>query len=93
VALKAVRVFVSGTVQSVGFRAFARNKVHKLGLKGFVRNLPDGRVGVVAEGKEEELKKFLSYLRQGSSLSKVKDVEYFYSNHRGIYENFKISYY
>ena len=46
--MKALHAFVSGRVQGVGYRAFTRNKAKLLGLRGFVRNLPDGRVEVYA---------------------------------------------
>ncbi|SNR88263.1 acylphosphatase [Desulfurobacterium atlanticum] len=91
-ALKTLHAFVSGRVQGVGFRAFVKRKADMLGVKGFVRNLSDGRVEVVAEGEEEKLNKLLDFLHQGPSLSKVKSVEYSYSDYRGVYENFEISY-
>ena len=91
-ALKILHAFVSGRVQGVGFRAFVKRKADMLGLKGFVRNLPDGRVEVVAEGEEEKLSKLLTFLHEGPSLSKVKNVEYSYSDYRGVYEDFQISY-
>ncbi|OMH40115.1 acylphosphatase [Desulfurobacterium indicum] len=91
-ALKTLHAFVSGKVQGVGYRAFTRSKAKALGLKGFVRNLPDGRVEVVAEGDEEKLEKLLDYLRQGPFFADVKDVKYTYSDYRGVYEDFEITY-
>ncbi|WP_457568535.1 acylphosphatase [Desulfurobacterium sp.] len=91
-ALKTLHAFVSGRVQGVGYRAFTRSKAKALGLKGFVRNLPDGRVEVVAEGEEDKLEKLLEYLKQGPFLAEVKDVKYTYSNYRGVYEDFEIAY-
>ncbi|WP_456395511.1 acylphosphatase [Desulfurobacterium sp.] len=91
-ALKRLHAFISGKVQGVGYRAFTRSKAKLLGLKGFVRNLPDGRVEVVAEGDEEKLKKLLDYLKQGPFFADVKDVKYTYSDYRGVYEDFEITY-
>jgi len=56
---KRLHVFYSGYVQGVGFRYIARNTASGLGLTGWVRNLPDGRVELVCEGKEKKLKTFL----------------------------------
>jgi acylphosphatase len=56
---KRVRATYEGWVQGVGFRFSAERAALSLGLKGWVRNLPDGGVEVVCEGGEEELKKFL----------------------------------
>lgn len=56
---KRVQVTYSGRVQGVGFRYTARQIAHGFEVVGFVRNLPDGRVEMLVEGEEEELKKFL----------------------------------
>ena len=66
---------VSGRVQGVGYRAFARRKAEELGLSGYAENLPDGRVEVVAEGEEEDLKVFLEFLKRGPRLAEVRAVE------------------
>jgi len=70
-----VVVLVSGQVQGVGYRAFARKHALELGLAGYAENLSDGRVEVVAEGPEDALEHFLHFLRQGPRLSKVEEVE------------------
>ncbi len=89
----AVYGFVSGRVQGVGFRAYAKSKADILGITGFVRNLPDGRVEFYAEGGEENIKRFLDYLRQGPPLSAVTSLDYKFVEPRGSYENFEIVYY
>ncbi len=91
-AVKALHAFVSGRVQGVGYRAFTRDVARKLGLKGFVKNLPDGRVEVYAEGDEEKLKALLEKLYHGPFLAKVTDIEYYLTEPRGKYENFIIDY-
>ena len=91
-AVKALHAFVSGRVQGVGYRAFTRDVARKLGLKGFVKNLPDGRVEVYAEGDEEKLKELLEKLYQGPFLARVTDIEYYLTEPRGEYENFIIDY-
>ncbi len=66
---------VSGRVQGVGYRAFVRQKARELGLSGYAENLPDGRVEVVAEGEEEDLKLLLHFLKRGPRLAEVAGVE------------------
>jgi acylphosphatase len=61
-----LRVVVRGRVQGVGYRDFVYMRAHFLGLRGYVRNLPDMRsVEVVAEGERDSLEQLLDYLREG----------------------------
>ncbi len=66
---------VSGQVQGVFFRASAQATASGLGLTGWVRNLPDGRVELVACGDEAGLKKLERWLWQGPSYARVEEVE------------------
>lgn len=66
--------FVSGRVQGVFFRAAAADKARELGLDGWVRNLPDGRVEVLAAGDREALKSFTAWLHEGPPPARVDDV-------------------
>jgi acylphosphatase len=83
---------IKGKVQGVGFRHFTKTTADKLGIKGWVRNNPDGSVEVIAEGDEKILKEFLDYLKKGPSLSVVTDVKYEFLNKEGGFENFEIRY-
>lgn len=67
-------VTLSGRVQGVGFRSFARYKAITLGIKGYVRNTWDGKVEVVAEGPTDKLEEFLMALRKGPVSARVVDV-------------------
>ena len=69
------RFRVRGRVQGVGYRYFALKRAEELGLQGFVRNLPDGSVEVVAEGGDPELSQFEARLKEGPSFARVEDVE------------------
>jgi acylphosphatase len=69
------RFLVSGRVQGVGFRYFAQDCANREGLSGEVRNLPDGRVEVIAEGDDESLARFESALWRGPSHARVENVE------------------
>jgi acylphosphatase len=70
-----VHVVVSGRVQGVGFRHAARRRARELGLSGWVRNLPDGRVEAVAEGPGEQVEEFLRFLGRGPEGARVTALE------------------
>ena len=63
--IRARHFFIEGRVQGVGFRFFARGAAAREGLRGFVRNLPDGRVEAQAEGDQAGLDRFERALHQG----------------------------
>ena len=70
-----VRQFlIAGRVQGVGFRFFARETAVREGLRGFVRNLEDGRVEVQAEGDQAALERFERALHQGPPGAEILDV-------------------
>lgn len=68
-------VFISGRVQGVYFREYTRREAERLGVKGWVRNLPDGRVEAVFEGPDDVLDKIISWCHQGSPGASVTKVE------------------
>ena len=68
------RAIVSGHVQGVGFRFFAERAARRAGVRGWVRNLPDGRVETVAEGEEAAVKRYLEEIRKGPLGGRVADV-------------------
>jgi acylphosphatase len=68
-------IIVSGRVQGVGFRRFARNAAERLGVESNPINLRDGRVFVIAEGRHEALKLFIKELRKGPIFAYVEDVD------------------
>ena len=69
---KQIQVFVSGRVQGVGFRHYTQSLALKLGVFGFVRNLNDGRVEVVASGPGELVDALLEWIDAGSPGSTVE---------------------
>ncbi|HKQ98549.1 MAG TPA: acylphosphatase [Candidatus Polarisedimenticolia bacterium] len=73
--MRAMRVLVRGLVQGVGYRYFAERAARHLGLRGFVRNLADGRVEAVAAGPDEALEAFVAQLRQGPAAGRVEGLE------------------
>ncbi len=73
--MKAVHAFVSGSVQGVYFRQMTRQQGRALGLWGWVRNLPDGRVEVWVQGDEAALERFVVWLWDGPPRAEVTGVE------------------
>jgi acylphosphatase len=84
--------YVSGRVQKVGYRARVIALAEDMSLAGFVQNLPDGRVEVVAEGRKNVLERFADALNIKNTFIDVKDIEAKYSEAAGGYKRFhKIS--
>jgi acylphosphatase len=74
-SMQCKRCLVGGRVQGVFYRATAARRAQELGIRGYARNLPDGRVEVLACGEAEALGSFVSWLWIGSSACKVTSVE------------------
>ena len=71
----AARFVAHGRVQGVGYRWFVWREAERLGLRGLVRNLPDGSVEVLAEGVEDSLDRLERALSRGPSVAHVERVE------------------
>ncbi|MCC6004019.1 MAG: acylphosphatase [Thermofilum sp.] len=84
------RILVSGLVQGVFYRATMREVARSLGVTGWVRNLPDGRVEAVAEGDEDAVKKLIEWAKQGPPLARVEKVDVEWKEYRGEYKDFYI---
>ncbi len=81
--LARLRLLVHGRVQGVFFRQAAAEEARSLGLRGWVRNLPNGDVEIVAEGPRRELKILAAWANQGPRLARVIGVEEEWSDYRG----------
>ncbi len=73
--MRTVHVWVSGRVQGVFFRATTAERARELGVRGWVRNLPDGRVEALACGDETAVERFLEFVRTGPPAARVDGVE------------------
>ena len=73
--VKAVHLYVSGRVQMVGFRQTCRHIARSLDLTGWVRNLPDGRVKILAQGDENAVERLVSWAWTGPTMAEVTGVE------------------
>jgi len=85
-------IFISGRVQGVFFRSNMRNVASRYGVTGWVRNLPDGRVEAVLEGREDAVMRVLEWAREGPPLARVDDVEVFWEEYKGEFKDFRIRY-
>lgn len=70
-----IHVFVTGRVQGVWFRESTRKKATELGVAGWVRNLPDGRVEAMFTGPSEAVRAAVAFVRDGPPLANVESIE------------------
>jgi acylphosphatase len=87
-----IHVFISGRVQGVFFRAHTRSWATELGVKGWVRNLQDGRVELVAEGPRHALEELLKRVRVGPPAASVENVRVEWGRATGEFEDFEVRY-
>ena len=85
-----LHILISDRVQGVGFREFARRSAEKFGVRGYVRNLPNGDVKVVAEGNKVALDKLLAILEHGPPAGRVDRVQIDELECNGNYSGFGI---
>jgi len=83
-------VLISGKVQGVFYRVNTKRMADKLGVKGWIRNLPDGRVEAVFEGDEEAVKRLISWCWIGPPGAKVTNIEVEWEEYLGEYESFRV---
>ncbi|HHI97894.1 MAG TPA: acylphosphatase [Thermodesulfatator atlanticus] len=91
-AKKRVHVYISGKVQGVWFRAYTKEEADRLGVKGWVRNLPDGRVEAVFEGDEKAVDAMVAWCYEGSPMARVENVEVIEEPYKGEFTDFQIKY-
>ena len=90
--MRCVHVFISGRVQGVAFRHYTVKTARSLNLKGWVRNLDDGRVEAVFEGDDDLVDAMLAWCGRGPSLAHVAHVDVQEESVSAQYEDFKIRY-
>ncbi|MGM0576837.1 MAG: acylphosphatase [Myxococcota bacterium] len=78
------RVFISGRVQGVFFRDSTQQQARRRGVAGWVRNLVDGRVEAVLEGRDEAVRAILDWCRDGPPAARVEDVEVRWETPEGL---------
>lgn len=92
-AKKRLSVFWFGRVQGVGFRYTAESVALELGITGWVRNLPDGRVEALAEGTEKKLQTFLDRIAAGPMKRYIINVQLDWQAPTGEFEEFQVRFF
>lgn len=90
--LRRAHLLVHGRVQGVGFRAFVQSQAVRRALKGWVKNLPDGRVESEVEGDEALVNEFIRTVRRGPPLARVQNVDLEWINPHARDSSFEIMY-
>ena len=90
--MKSVEIIVSARVQGVGYRYFAYSKARLYQLKGYVKNLGNGKVKIIASGDESNLREFINIIRKGPDYSWVHNLEVRELTAIGEYHDFSIKY-
>lgn len=89
-SMKRAKIIAKGKVQGVGFRFFVMDNAKKLGLCGYTRNLPDGTVETVVEGKDAQLDRLIEKIKEGPIAARVSSVEVKMGEAFGDYKEFEI---
>jgi acylphosphatase len=85
-----IHIWISGVVQGVCFRYFTVRQARELGVSGWVRNTPDGRVEIVAEGEEWQLEEFAKSVKMGPLHSTVTGTEIKEEKFKDEFEGFEV---
>jgi len=85
-------IFISGRVQGVFFRSKTQEKARQLGIAGWVKNLFDGRLEAVFEGKKAPVEEMLEWAKKGPPGAKIEDLELIWEAYRAEFTNFEIRY-
>ena len=89
---KRVNILVSGIVQGVCFRYFAQQQAKHLGLTGWVRNLYNGKVEILAEGDDVNILELIKWSKHGPPHASVKNIEILWKSYQNEFSNFNIKY-
>ncbi|HEC79493.1 MAG TPA: acylphosphatase [candidate division WOR-3 bacterium] len=85
-------IIIQGLVQGVGYRFFTVEQAKRFNIRGYVKNLPDGSVEVIAEGEEKNINDFIEQLKIGPASAQVTDVEVKWEDVEFGFSDFDIRY-
>ena len=90
--MRSVEIYVSGRVQGVGYRYFVVSKANMYKIKGYTKNMYDGRVKIIACGDKLNLDLFIQELRKGPTFARVKSLEISDLTASTHYDNFRVEF-
>ena len=88
--MRRIKVIVTGQVQGVWFRSYTQEKARELGITGWVRNVSDGTVTLVAEGNDKQLIKLTKWLEIGSPNANVDTLKVNWGDSKGKLNSFEV---
>ncbi|MCM8758637.1 MAG: acylphosphatase [Candidatus Omnitrophica bacterium] len=86
-------IYVSGRVQGVGFRWYATSIAREFGVNGWVRNIPDGRVEIVAEGEPGNLQSFVDKMKSSYLGFNIHNIDIIKEKATGEFKEFRINFF
>ncbi|MCK4591864.1 acylphosphatase [Candidatus Parcubacteria bacterium] len=87
---KRIHLLISGSVQGVLYRVNSKSKAEELDLTGYVRNMSDSKVEILAEGEENNLKEFIKWCYNGPDNAVVSEVKVKWSEYEEKFDKFEI---
>ena len=90
--MKQVKLIVSGKVQGVFFRHYTRQQALKLGLRGYVRNLVNGDVEIIAQGDSPQVDRLIEWAKFGSPAAEVNNLKLEVMSNEDEFQDFAIRY-
>ena len=88
--MERIHILISGRVQGVFFRQSTKRKADELDIVGWIRNLPNGRVELVAEGDGKKLALFIDYCKKGPDYADVTNISVLKESYSGKFSSFNI---
>ncbi|MBX7066994.1 MAG: acylphosphatase [Parachlamydiales bacterium] len=88
--MQEIHIFVSGVVQGVGFRAAVKRHALLHNIKGYVRNLPDGRVEICAQGRGDQINQFIHTVQAKPGAGSISAVETKFKPMSETYSSFEV---
>lgn len=88
--MQEIHIYVSGTVQGVGFRAAVKRHALLHDIKGYVRNLSDGRVEICTQGMPDQIQEFIRTVQKKPGMGTISAIETKYQPMREIFSSFEV---
>ncbi|MDO8503964.1 MAG: acylphosphatase [bacterium] len=90
VKLVRAHIFIDGCVQRVSFRAWTLRQAQGLQFVGWVKNLEDGRIEIIAEGEKKKVNQLIGLVKKGPKLAKVEHIDVSWEEGTGEFEEFSV---